>query len=231
MKEEIYQFYMNNLSSRKLVFRFMRIRWGIFNVISVLTFFYSLSYFITNHIKEGIISLIPFVLYFQCINWWAKKILKSKYNIKSNKLMWADKSYYNLRKQILTKYLINRNIFNEKKVRELIAICDKEAEKKKRGSSINWGILLAVFVPIWTQFLSVIFRASTNNINDALKIFVNTLFIVIFIFIMLSAIKSMLQDILNDYINKESNGYKKLSNMLEDILFEMDIENMDDFVC
>ena len=224
MKEEIYKYYVDNLSSRKLVFKHMKLRWASFIIITVVTFIYSLAYFITNHIKAGIIALIPFVIYYQFINYWAKNILESKHNIKSDNYIWAGSSYYGLRKSLLIKYLINKNIYTEKKIKELIDICNKEVEKKKRKGFINWGVLLAIFVPLWTQFLSAVFKVSASNISDTIQLFGSMLAIILFIFLMISATKSILNDILNDFLNKESNGFSRLASALEDILFEIDIQ-------
>jgi len=225
MKEEIYKYYINDLSSRKLVFRFMKIRWACLIVLSIVTCVYSFAYFITYNYKAVILILIPYAFYFNCVNHWAKKITKDKYNIKSDSYIWGGDSYYNLRKDRMITYLKSKNIYNGKKVKELIDICNKEIENQKKTGFINWGIFLAIFVPLWAQFLSVIFNNSVKTISDAQKAFVGISLLIIYVFIILTSIKLIFQDILNDYINKRSNGYKKLTNMLEDIFFEIDIEN------
>lgn len=225
MKEEIYKYYINDLSSRKLVFRFMKIRWACLIVLSIVTCVYSFAYFITYNYKAVIIILIPYAFYFNCVNHWAKKIIKDKYNIKSDSYIWGGDSYYNLRKVRMITYLKSKNIYNGKKIKELIDICSKEIENQKKTGFINWGIFLAIFVPLWAQFLSVIFNNSVKTISDAQKAFVGISLLIIYVFIILTSIKLIFQDILNDYINKRSNGYRKLTNMLEDIIFEIDIEN------
>ena len=224
MREEIYNFYVNNLSSKKLVFKYMRFRWYGFNIVAIITFIYSMTFFITKHIKSGLIASVPFIIYYTLINYWAKGILKNRYRIEHNEFIWANSLYYKLRKDLLIKYLKNKNVYTEKKLKGLIAIYFKDVEKKKYKGFINWGILLAIFIPLWAQFLAALFKVSANTLNDVLQVFFSILAIITFIFIMVSVMRSMLNDFIDDFINKESNRFKKLASMLEEILFEIDIE-------
>lgn len=223
MKEEIYNFYVNNLSNKKLVFKYMKIRWGGFIIVSIISWIYSFVYFVSNQVKAGVIAFIPFAIYYLLINHWLKEILKNKYCIKPDGFMWFNSSYYNLRKNLLSKFLKNKNMHTEKKIKQLIEICHKEAEKKKYKGFVNWGILLTIFVPLWIQFLSAVFKIYAITLNDAIQVFLSVLGIIMFIFVAISAMMSMLNDVLNDFLNKESNRFKRLANMLEEILFEIDI--------
>ena len=225
MKEEIYNFYVNNLSSKKLVFRYMERRWIGFIIVSIITFCYLFRYAMSDKKIAAVIALIPFAIYFMLINYWAKKILKSTYNIESKGFMWGNSSYDKMRKNLLIRYLKSKNIHTEKKLKELINMFYKEGEKKKYKGFINWGILVVILVPLWAQFISTVFKFSANTLDDAIQIFLSMLEIITIAFIMLSILMDMVNDNLNDIINKESNRFNILVNMLEAILFEIDVEH------
>ena len=203
----------------------MKKRWISFIVLSIVVCICSVVCFVKYNYKGFIIFFMIFLAYLYFINLCAKKILKQQYQIESEPgiHIWANDSYYNLRKEKLVTFLESKNIYTEKKIKELISICNKEVEKRKRTGFINWGIFLSIFVPLWSQFISVIFNSSVKTVNDAIQLFAYIFLLVIYIFFILSIVnKLILQDILNDYINKVSNNYKELSSMLEDILFEIE---------
>lgn len=223
MKQEIYNYYTNALSSQRLVFKYMKPWWTCYMMVAFITATFSVYFFCSNNTKMVFGIMLIFGLVTGIINEKAKRVLLKNYNIKPSQKMWANEEYMKMRQELLTKYLESKGLYTEKKLKELVEICYKESERSKYKGYVNWGLFLAVVIPIWTQFLASIFKIS-NNMSDSVNILGSIFIGTVIIFIVGFLTKFVAQDILDNTFNKKSNAYKKLAYVLEDILFLIDIE-------
>ncbi|WP_407308936.1 hypothetical protein [Desulfosporosinus sp. SB140] len=109
-------------------------------------------------------------------------------------------------------YLDDNNLDN-KKIKMLIELLNKKSEKNQPAGLVGAGLLLAIFVPLWTQFLSWLFK-SPGTFEQALYLFLSILIILQMIVMILRMIQVMVIDI----VDKEHETLKSIAWMLEEIL-------------
>ncbi len=119
-------------------------------------------------------------------------------------------------KKRMVKFLRENNI-DECKIRNYIEIIDRRLESKKYEPYINIGILGALIIPVWSEFLEGKF-----DMCKSIKEQISLLIVVsIFIFIVYSLGKCIRDLSLQlSYNFNERRRLKNLKNLLEEIVLE-----------
>lgn len=216
MLERIIIFYKRDLSSFNLVFKDIMWAWRLFISVSIVSAVGTILTVINNWPKIIIFFLIgSFLITFLIINSKAKKKLISEYGIASEGFLWGGAAYQEKRLELLNKYLSDNSIDKEK-IKLLIELLYKRSEKNQPAGLVGAGLLLATFIPLWTQFLSWLFKG-LGTFEEALYLFVSIIVLLLMIIVNLRMIQMMVIDILY----REHETLKNLARMLEELLLTL----------
>jgi hypothetical protein len=209
-------FYKKNLSSYNLIFKHMKFIWCFYCALIIIIVFEVIR-------REGHFNFIANILFGALlviasvgVGISSKRVMKKKYGVGSNDVFWYFYEFEELRKQLLKKYLDDKQLLSEKKLTLLISLANREAERKRFKGLIELGVFVALLAALW----SPLFAWYLTYLNNLQVAFSMTLGFTI-VLVQLCIIYLMTRYIIVDIMNTES---KKISNMgmlLENIYFEL----------
>ncbi len=163
--DSIVNFYKKEVSSYALVFKYCK--W-IYRIFVLSTYLFTLSFvpiiitFSINKYKVlGVIITILFILFagiMMLILNANAKIIETKYSIVSDEWSWYCEAFNSMQEEIFNEYLNKKALFTDKKIKHLTQLLKDEANRNKLPPLIAPGILLAFSIPVWVQFISVIYK-------------------------------------------------------------------------
>lgn len=217
MLEKIILFHKKDLGSFKLVFEDIMWVWWLLIFASIISGVGAVLISINYWSKIVIIPLIGlFFTAFFILNWMAKRKLISD-GIASEGFIWGGVGYQKKRFKLMQKYLKGNGINNDKdKIKLLIELLYKRSEKNQSAGLVGAGLLLAIFIPLWTQFLNWLFKIPVT-IEQVFQLFASIFLIISMIVVDLHMIQMMAIDILD----RERKNVRDLARMLEELLLEL----------
>lgn len=214
MLENIIRFYKKELSADKLVFKEIKHVWWLFLLSGVFVFFGSTAVVIFKWPKVfDVIFVMVFTVTFLILNSGAKNTLMKKYGILPDGFMWFNIAYDEMRVKKMKDYLQDNQLLSEAKVKLMIELLYKKAQKTKPTGLIGVGVFLSFFIPLWSQFIALLFKSSTT-LDEAVSITGMITIGLVVVFITLY----MLQIMMIEFIDRERQAMRELAGMLEQIL-------------
>lgn len=227
MFEKVFKYYDKKLTAYYLVFRFIKVWWysGYFLLIlsgfciAIITILLAAK----KYQLQDLLLLIPIILMvfvFHCFNAKCKKINREKYGIESDGYIWRDVAFEEMQVELLLKYLGRNNLDTEGQIKYLISLAYKEADKKKYSGFIWPGVSLALFIPIWTQFVSNGFERASNP-QDSLNIAGSFVSVSIFVLFCLAVLKYSIEEFRKAFFNSEYRKLISFGRLLEGVLLKV----------
>ncbi len=144
MVDSVFEYYKVNLTTYSLVFQHFKWKYWFFIIAWILTFVaimifclsIALKLYITQAFFILLITLMTGVYMFRVFNYNAKQVLRSEHNIEVIGNIWRGESFDKMRAEKLRKYLIQNQLFTEKKLKLLIDLLIKESERRKIPSFV-----------------------------------------------------------------------------------------------
>lgn len=215
MIQKLLDYYKKEMNPSKLVFYQFRWLWWLLIFIGILNVLVGFIIFI---MKKPDYILIPFILAFMVVfivlNNKAKKEVLKKYCIKPTGLLWGGLEYYEMLLEMLKTYLERNNLYTDKKIRLLIELLYKRAEKTRPTGLLGLGVFLALFIPVWSNFTGWLYENYSNTFQDSFSL----ILLVSMLLAMTIAILRMTQTMLIDIFDRERETMKDLASKLEDLL-------------
>lgn len=215
MVDKIVQFYDNELSDKKLVLSHMKF-WKPFLILmcmslSVIVFVFQLSAGSQIVLYFTLIGILGYLF-----NRKAKMVLRTQYNFEQNSFLWGGQEIEDYKVSRLREFLLQfQNPFPTSKLEKIIDYLRKESERNKISSIFLPGAFIALFIPLWAQYLSWIFRQDVT-FNQATRIFFGISLIIIFSTFFISVFKVIISDILFGKASKLNHLIEKLENIIFD---------------
>lgn len=237
MLQQIYQFYKKKVNSYSLVFKHVLVSywafWASFYVFIAFLVLYLLCNILV-YLKISIFSfsgyyllglaLINIILLF-FLNHRCKRVIKDKYDIHQRHFLWKGLVFEEYQSNLLKNYLLKNDLYSENKIKMLIDLFEKEAEKQKVPTFIKPGVLLALIIPLWVQFIGSVFK-QVHETNTAINVTVSLLIIVMIVILPLGFLKKLYDEIIELIFNSESQQLKNLVALLEDVLVRFPMKNV-----
>ena len=232
MVDELINYYEKDLSHEKLVIEKMdkvlkRFNPANFNIVlsalvGLILFIccFCISYNQRRNIIIIIVSIVTIGSSFYKLNKNYKKALKKNYSIETNRFLCAGNEYDLMIKKRIVKFLKENNI-DECKIGKYIEIIDRRLESRKYEPYINIGILGALIIPVWSEFLEGKFDMC-KSIEEQISLLI---VVSIFVFAVYSLSKSIRDlSLLLSYSFNEKRRLKNLKNLLEEIAVESNVK-------
>lgn len=231
MLHNIMRFYKGNIGTDYLVFRYMKIQLFLYNSTFILVFVLFLRVIVhvflflfdNQSIGELLVTVYPFLI--SCTLFLGtnklfktkvKKILLSKYGIKSDGRIWRCQAYKEFQRKKFIRYLDLYNIYTEDKIILLLDMLEKEKKRRTLPPLIAPGIIIAFMIPNWIEFIKYQY-STTNSANEIYQTFI---FISVLIVISGMSIQFLKQGI-NDLIGSLSK--KSVIDNLFELIKEIQI--------
>lgn len=226
--ENVLHFYKKGLNNWNLVFKFMKISLVYcftLNLILLGSFIYCL---LDKNFEFKIFALAFWAItlyssmYF-LISRPVKKVIKSKFGISINAKVYApfSTSEWRIFRLAVLKTFLKENAINNKiTIDELKRILTEKAENQAKNYTplINTGIILALFVPVWSAANTRFFK-SVNDFNTGFVIVIFTLFIIVLINMNIVKFKYFANEF--SFYFQEQARINSLNNSLNIIAYEM----------
>jgi len=224
--DNMIKFYKENLSTYGMVFKYFRWRYRIFKLALFLGLFGTIFIFPLVGLKlySWAFLLFLFILAmgscaFQGINVNSKKVLRLEYDIIVNSGLWRVESFEIKRSERIKKYLDTQKLFNSRNINLIINLLEKESERRKVPPFVKPGIILAFLVPVWVQFVLILYKnANVNDPISAFSLMVTVSIIVYFIVYVGGMTKSLYSEIRDTFFTNENILIKDFIGLLEDCL-------------
>lgn len=130
-------------------------------------------------------------------------------------------------KNLIKEYLNKKNICTERHIMKLLDYYEKQM-KNDKITFIDGGILIAIVIPIWTQFWSALFDLMKKDTIIEIKNYIIILFLGGLLSLMIvnfySQIKIIWKNIRKYAIYYKSDQIEDLVNILEEILLDVNME-------
>ncbi|WP_072335558.1 MULTISPECIES: hypothetical protein [unclassified Paenibacillus] len=233
MIDKLTKFYKNNVIAYSLVFKEIKIRYHLFIVFALSLYLTTLQlvvkvglyfYFagtLLNTFNSFLISLVLCVGLFFHVNSKAKKIVRKKFRFRNKGFSWRTDEFEKMQSRILIDHLREKKLYKEEKLKQLIDLCYKEIERKKLPSLIAPTIFISLFVPIWVQFLTILFK-ETSISERAFPLAVSITLLLIVIMISITISKWIIKEMFEFVWISESQLKKNLVHRLEELLIEIE---------
>jgi hypothetical protein len=157
------------MSVWNIYFQHMKFKW-IF--LSLLVGLPLLSIIMSFYWVEWIISIIFVVAAVLCglyVYRETTRINQEKYRLNTIE------EVYNLRKKEFQDYIKDKKLLEPDKLDDLIQLVELNAEQLRTSFFIKGGVLVAVILPIWVQFITYTFSI-INGIEEAFYLFIYLLY-------------------------------------------------------
>lgn len=236
MINKLFDFYKEELSMRNMIFSNMKL-WYYFLkavplILPMLTLF---VFYIKKPISPGSFFCIFFgslvlplgiLIYF--FNKKAKKEIMILYGINSNKWYWSSIEVINKiekesKNKLLTEIKENHSFVDSNHIKELAEMVNKRANEIKYKFPIQVATLIALFIPLWNNFLSWLFDENLL-LADGIYYFIVINFLGFLIVLPIIIIKKIIND---EFSNKDFNRMKELEELLYDIYVDCKNEEQD----
>lgn len=228
MVDELINYYEKDLSHEKLVIEKMdkvlkRFNPANFNIVlsalvGLILFIccFCISYNQRRNIIIIIVSIVTIGSSFYKLNKNYKKALKKNYSIETNIFLCAGNEYNLMIKKRMVKFLRENNI-DECKIRNYIEIIDRRLESRKYEPYINIGILGALIIPVWSEFLEGKFDMC-KSIKEQISLLIVVSIFVFAVYSLGKCIRDLSLQL--SYNFNERRRLKNLKNLLEEIVLE-----------
>lgn len=232
MVDELINYYEKDLSHEKLVIEKMdkvlkRFNPANFNIVlsalvGLILFIccFCISYNQRRNIIIIIVSIVTIGSSFYKLNKNYKKALKKNYSIETNRFLCAGNEYDLMIKKRIVKFLRENNI-DECKIRNYIEIIDRRLESKKYEPYINIGILGALIIPVWSEFLEGKFDMC-KSIKEQISLLIVVSIFVFAVYSLGKCIRDLSLQL--SYSFNEKRRLKNLKNLLEEIVLESNVK-------
>lgn len=231
MIEKLTRFYKENVITYNLVFKEMKTTYFVSLVLlfalTLITVRLIWNVFLFYHLNTDILSsllsfaftlLLNIVMVF-ILNTKAKKVVKKKFNIRKKGFLWRTDEFDRIQSNILIKHLKEKKLYKEEKIKQLIDLIYKDIERKKLPSLIAPTIFISLFVPIWVQYITIVFRELKDSQSATMMAGSITLLLVL-VMISITLSKWMLKGTFEYVWMGESLLRRNFANKLEEILLE-----------
>ncbi|GED60811.1 hypothetical protein ABER61_24235 [Brevibacillus formosus] len=232
MVEELIKYYKDNVSAYALVFRHFKITYtfsAIMLILLILTGYLAIItvplVFISIWIFSSIVvlflaTLAVTIITVSILDLKAKDVVRRRYSIRPKKGMWRTEEFNRIQDQIFVDYLKEKGLYTSDKLELLIKYIDKDIERSKLPPLVAPGIFIALFVPIWSQYVILLFKKiASNNAEETLLLIVFLALGILFIAICVGFFKRISNFILDNLI-VNVNIKKRLLEKLEDSLIK-----------
>ena len=232
MVDELINYYEKDLSHEKLVIEKMdkvlkRFNPANFNIVlsalvGLILFIccFCISYNQRRNIIIIIVSIVTIGSSFYKLNKNYKKALKKNYSIETNRFLCAGNEYELMIKKRIVKFLKENNI-DECKIGKYIEIIDRRLESRKYEPYINIGILGALIIPVWSEFLEGKFDMC-KSIKEQISLLIVVSIFVFAVYSLSKCIRDL--SLLLSYSFNEKRRLKNLKNLLEEIVLESNVK-------
>lgn len=228
MIDLIIDYYKKNISYYSLVFKYFRGVYYIFRVslvalvLSIVVFTFCLAFKIG--IKFGLAVLLLctflFAIFTFLLNSKAKRVLKSKYGIISNNILWRCEEFEGMQDNAFIQFLNIKKLSSEKKIRLLIELLKNEGEKSRLPSFVAPSILLALFIPAWVQLMGVLYKI-VNTLEMAIAITIGVLGAAMILVQLLGFSKMLYMEMVDPIVNRKNYIIKEVIASLETVLLRL----------
>ena len=229
MKNELLDFFKEKASGKGLIFNYLKGWYYGFLIATILLGIIGIALLciFTNPLHQGITFITLFIIFaiIICIfNYRTKKFLKDTYSIVPQKFMWNGSEFQSLRRKTLYDYLRSKSLLSTEKVKILVQIYCRDADVVKVNIPVIPSILVILFVPLWSNLISWIYKQNDiSTLNQALEIFGTIFLVILMITGLFMMVKGAIGSLIEDMINSEYRKMKNLCNMLEDIMFDLEL--------
>lgn len=149
-----------------------------------------------------------------------KKVLE--YGIQPAGFLWKTDGYKSYQVDLLQGFLTNHNIQSEAKIKLLIDYLYKEIEDNKLPSFVTPSAFLALFVPLWIQFITYVFKG-VSSMEMAVATTMGLAVIILILIASLNIIKISFIEIKDSVISSKIQMMRDLAKLLEDLLLRSPI--------
>jgi len=214
MLEDVIIFYKKELSPLKLVFSEIKGVWYLFAMTSIGTMvLFGISEYLKWPEAIKLVFAACYIVLFLYTNHSAKKVLNRKYNITSEGFLWSGTEYNKMRLMLLRNYLIERNLLTKEKLELIIELLYKRSDNTKQSDLIGVGLFLALFIPVWSQFVGWLYR-NPFPLDQALTL----LGIIIVVLVIVIGFLKMIQTVILDFTARKRETMRNVATLLEEIL-------------
>ena len=232
MVDELINYYEKDLSHEKLVIEKMDKVFKRFNPVNfniILPVLVGFICFICvscigddkiGSIILNTISIAIIIASFYKLDKNYKKALKKNYSIETNRFLYAGNEYELMIKKRIVKFLKENNI-DECKIGKYIEIIDRRLESRKYEPYINIGILGALIIPVWSEFLEGKFDMC-KSIKEQISLLIVVSIFVFAVYSLGKCIRDL--SLLLSYSFNEKRRLKNLKNLLEEIALENNVK-------
>lgn len=145
-----------------------------------------------------------------------RMIFEERFNIKTKDYTSAKELLFEIQIHQIICYLKHHNVNSEFKIKTLFEMVNNEIGRKKLPVFIIPGLLLAMFIPIWSQFVRVFF--DINQSANYYGIAAIVLVIVAFIISLIGGMyKTILDDINRSVFNRDIEKLKEILKLLQEV--------------
>ncbi|WP_411344968.1 hypothetical protein ACE3MZ_02425 [Paenibacillus sp. WLX1005] len=204
--EDFIDTYKDNFTTYALVFKFMKIQYTLTNIMVVILAFstYSIIVALPTTIIVGFTILKVLVVIYGCVLlltllflvWFiysAKKIIFKRYDILSSNGAWRSKEFDDHQSQLLIDYLKSKKVYTADKLKILITNLEAAIKQKKSPSVWTAGVFLALFTPLWNQYMTYLFKmAEGEDWLNVSKIVLVASVVIVFISLFVGGFKKIL---------------------------------------
>ncbi|ALP35939.1 hypothetical protein ASL14_06910 [Paenibacillus sp. IHB B 3084] len=221
---------------RHMKFQYLVTRWGLvlFVFSSILLVGGALLSLLALQMTIGIVSL-AFWFVCACIMYTlayvfikkAKVIIKTRYSIQPKKGAWQTKEFYQYQFKCFENQLHLFNLYDEKKLEFLINLIEKEIARGKPKEYLASGVYLALFVPLWVQFLTAIYKAvhvEVLSVAQEVLIFLGIGFGILIAIRIWGGYKKMFAETAELFQNNDSQTLSEIIKLSESALLKLKSE-------
>jgi hypothetical protein len=216
MKEEIIEYYNNELTFKALVLRYKPFWQGKILIVALLSLIVSFITFTISsslyYLACGIVFAMLMMRLSLCFN---ARIIKEIYpDIYIYKCKWSSIKFRRMTKEKLKARLIEIGI-EHNQVKQISELVKLKANNERIPYIIYATTLSLLFTPIWYNFIDKIFDIYKNDL-----LYLSSLFgLITFMAVVISILIPMFINI-RDSIFTKYNNLNKLSELLDDIFIE-----------
>ena len=172
----------------------------------------------------GLMCLLPFIIVvimtFRIVIVKSNIIAREKFNVIDKDLSKRNKAIDEARVELMKCYLEENNLHSSSKIKLLIDMLNKESDRKKLPKFFVPGIMLVMFLPVWTQFVIIVFK-QFQTFEYAFAVTAVLVAVIFVIAYVIGMIKKMVEWISSEFMNNESATIKEVAKLLEEVLLVM----------
>jgi hypothetical protein len=210
MVSKILKYYKTNFGLWNVFFR--HLKWGQFLLyIFPLIIAISSIIYLSFRLNLDWLSIVGLLLMFAILPFFKKesnRIVKEVHQFENKE------QFFSNRKNKFKTFLKDKGIDDKEKVNYLISLVNENIEESKTPFLVNRGLIAAIIVPIWVQFLGYIYKNEITSFEGALFVMVIFVILIIMVWVMISVLKMIFYD---EIINSNYNRLRNIEKMLKDL--------------